>query len=207
MDGVFMRKIMRNLGFCLLITAFVWGYTLIRDRQQLNDGLIRLHVVANSDSASDQALKLQVRDAVLCSLERSMQDVQDIQQARQYLRDKLPQIRDAAETALRLAGCQDAVEVSLCREAFAARSYESFSLPAGVYQALRIVIGDGQGKNWWCVVYPGLCQNAASAGVEEAAQTAGFSHSLTQSLTRDGRILRFALLDALGWLENILFDG
>jgi stage II sporulation protein R len=95
----------------------------------------------------------------------------------------------------------------LCKEAFDKRVYDTFTLPAGIYNALLIVIGDGQGKNWWCVVFPSLCIPAASETFADTAAGAGFPETLNRALTGDnGYELRFAVLDVLGNLENILFS-
>lgn len=201
-----MRKLIGRIGICLLIAGFFWTGTVISDRQRLGKELIRLHVVAASDEKEDQELKLRVRDAVTTSLRSDLEKVRDVQEAKRYLQKKLPYIRDVAQSALRAWGCQDTVSVSLCRETFEKRVYDTFSLPAGVYDALRIVIGEGQGQNWWCVVFPGLCIPAASEGAAAVAAGAGFPEGLNNTLiTEDGYELRFGILDAMGKLENLLF--
>ena len=203
-----MRKAIGRVGICLLLAICFWCGTLLSDRQRLHEDLIRLHVVANSDAQADQVRKLQVRDAITKSLETDLENIMDVQQAEQYLQSKLPYIQSLAEGTLKALGCEDSVSVSLCKERFDTRIYDTFTLPAGVYNALRIVIGEGQGQNWWCVVFPGLCIPAASDGFEDVAAGAGFPQSLQNSLTgEDGYELRFGLLDALGRLENILFAG
>ena len=199
---------MGRVGICFLLAVFFWCGTLLSDRQRLREELIRLHVVANSDAQEDQIRKLQVRDAITRSLESDLGSITDVRQAEKYLREKLPYIQSVAEEALKAVGCDDGVAVSFCREAFDTRFYDTFALPAGVYNALRVVIEDGQGKNWWCVVFPGLCIPAASDGVADVAAGAGFPQSLQDSLTGEaGYELRFGVLDALGKLENILFAG
>lgn len=207
MDGVFMKKILGRIFICLLLAVFFWCGTLISDRQRLREELIRLHVVANSNSREDQARKLQVRDAVTESLRSDLQNIKDAEQAKRYLREKLPYIQEVARNTLHALGCEDTVSVSLCRESFDTRVYDTFTLPAGVYEALRIVIGEGQGKNWWCVVFPGLCIPAASEGFEDVAAGAGFPEALHQSLSSgEDYDLRFGILDAMGKLETILLD-
>lgn len=196
------------MGLCLLIVVFFWGGTVLSDRQRLRQELIRLHVVANSDSQEDQFRKLRVRDAVTESLKADIQQIADIEEAKKYLQEKLPYIQQVASDTLRAMNCSDSVAVSFCREAFDTREYDTFSLPAGIYNSLRIVIGEGQGKNWWCVVFPSLCLPAASDGFSDVAAAAGFPDALQESLTADDEYdLRFGILDALGKLENILFAG
>lgn len=208
MDGVFMRKLMRRIVFCFLLAALVWCGTLIADREALNEELIRLHVVANSDSEADQTIKLRVRDAVVESLQSAMSDVADVEQAKAYLQENLPKIQEIANSVLKEAGYDGEAVVTLCKEAFDTRYYDTFTLPAGVYEALRITIGEGEGHNWWCVVFPTLCVPATSEGFEDVAAGAGFSDALNGALTGETEYeVRFYLLDALGRLENILFEG
>ena len=126
-----MHKMIDRVGICLLIAAFFWCGTLISDRQRLNRELIRLHIVAASDGAEDQARKLRVRDAVTQSLQSDLQKLTDAEQARAYLQEKLPDIQQVASRTLQSLGCQDSVRVSLCKEAFDTRVYDTFSLPSG----------------------------------------------------------------------------
>lgn len=203
-----MKKLVKCLWFCFLLAALVWCGTLISDRQRLNEELIRLHVVASSDSQEDQAVKLQVRDAVLASLSEAMENIADAELAKEYLRDHLAKIQKIAGEALRAAGCDDTVEVTLIEEGFAARDYGIFSLPAGVYSALRITIGDGQGENWWCVVFPDLCVAASGEEFADAAAGAGFPDSLSGALMGEpAHEIRFFFLDILGQLENLMQGG
>jgi len=208
MDGFFMRKLWKRLVFCLLAACFFWAGGLLADRETLNRELIRLHVVANSDSAEDQAVKLQVRDAVLKSMQQDLEKIADVEDAKEYLRENLPKIQAIAQKALTMAGFEEQVTVSLCREAFDTRQYDTFTLPAGVYDALRIVIGRGEGKNWWCVAFPGLCLPATTAEFEDKAVGAGFSEGLTGAVSgkREYKV-RFYFLDVMGQLENKRFSG
>lgn len=184
----------------------VWGGTLLADRQRLNEELIRLHVVANSDSRVDQEVKLQVRDAVIQSLEADLEALADVEQAKAYLTENLPKIQAVANETLEEAGFSGQAVVSLCKEAFDTRYYDTFTLPAGVYEALRITIGEGKGHNWWCVVFPTLCVPATTEGFEDTAAGAGFPDSLTGALTGEEEYeVRFYLLDVLGRMENRFF--
>ena len=201
-----MAKKAKCLGICLLLTASVWTWGLIRDRQYLNKELIRLHVVANSNSEQDQNIKLRVRDAIVTSLSEGMADIADVQAAKAYLRENLPKIEAIANRTLEAAGVDSRAAVTLCKETFDIRNYDTFSLPAGIYESLRVVIGEGQGKNWWCVACPSLCMGATSEEFEEAAQTAGMDDTLSETLT-GGLHLRFYLLDALGRVEKMCFHG
>ena len=168
-----MGKSAKCLGVCLLLAVSVWTWGLLRDRQYLDQELIRLHVVANSDTEADQSIKLQVRDAIVASLSEGMADIGDVQAAKAYLRENLSKIEAIANNTLQAAGVDSRAVVTLCRETFDIRKYDTFTLPAGVYESLRVVIGEGQGHNWWCVAFPTLCTSSTTEDFEAAAQTAG----------------------------------
>ena len=199
-----MKKTLKRIILCACFAAVLWTGELISDRQKLRDEILRLHVVAASDSQEDQAIKLRVRDAVLESISEDLRNVSDMEQARTYIRENLPRIQQAANDCLAALGCEDNALATLQEEIFDKRVYDTFSLPAGVYEALRITIGSGEGKNWWCVAFPTLCVPATSEGFEDVAVSAGFSEALTQTLEGEYE-LRFYLLDLLGRLEGILW--
>ena len=196
-----MKKLLKRIMICFLAVCVVYLGALAADREKLKSELVRLHVVAASDSDEDQAIKLRVRDAVLESLQDALADVADAAQAKAYIECNLPKIEAVANEVLAAAGCGDVAAVSLQIEEFAARVYDTFSLPAGLYDALRITIGPGEGRNWWCVVFPGLCLPATAEGFADVAAGAGFSEGLTGSLTGEYEV-RFLLLDVLGRIEN-----
>ena len=208
MDGVFMRKQIKRIGICAIAAVLIWTGGLIRDRQALNRELIRLHVVGATDTDRDQEIKLQVKDAVVKSLQEQMENLTDVNGAKDYLRENLPKIEALANCVLNEAGCADVAQVSLGLEEFSARIYDTFTLPAGVYQTLRITIGNGKGKNWWCVAFPSLCLPATTEGFDEAASCAGFSDALTGALDGSEHYeIRFYFLDLLGKLGNLLHRG
>lgn len=200
-----MKKMGKCVFACALLAAFVWCGTVIADRQRLNEELIRLHVVANSDRVEDQELKLLVRDAIITSLRQALADVRDTEQAKEYLQENLPKLQELANKTLDATGSAQQAVVTLCREGFPTRQYNTFSLPAGIYEALRVTIGDGAGKNWWCVVFPSLCVPQTSQGFSDTAAGAGFPDALSGALTGEEPYqIRFYLLDKLGELEKFL---
>jgi stage II sporulation protein R len=204
----FMKKILKLIGLALFLWAMVMGYGLLRDKGQISNQLVRLHVVANSDAAEDQAVKLQVRDAVVAYLNEALADCRNVEQVKAYLSENLQTMEAIAKEALSQLGLSDDVAVSFEKEAFPIRHYDTFSLPSGVYQSLRIRIGNSQGHNWWCVVFPTLCIPQTEEGFQDVAAGSGFSESLTNTLTgEEGYEVRFLLLDLLGMLENILTGG
>jgi len=202
-----MGKAIKSVIICFGLTCFFWCGTIIADREFLNEELIRLHVVANSDSPADQQIKLQVRDAVTSSLNEALRSVSNVEEAKQWIKENLVFIQSIANNTLLEAGSSNQAVVSLCKESFAERCYDTFSLPAGLYDALRITIGAGEGKNWWCVVFPSLCIPATADGFEAIAAGAGFPDSLNKALAGESEYeLRFFLLNVLGKLENIFFE-
>ena len=203
-----MRKLFRRMAAIALVVSCALLGMLIADRKRLEQDLIRLHVVAASDSTEDQAVKLQVRDALIANLDEQLKNLTDVDQAKAYIQQYIPQLESIANQVLDQVGSTDRARIRLTEEEFPLREYETFSLPAGVYQSLRVIIGDGEGQNWWCVVFPGLCYSATADGVEEMAVSAGFSDELANTLTlEDGYELRFFLLDCLGRVENFFHRG
>jgi stage II sporulation protein R len=199
-----MFKLLKTCIFCLLAAFLVWFGTVLADRQALNDNVIRFHVVANSDSEEDQAVKLQIRDTVMDYLEPIIGELPTAEEAKAWLQEHLEEIKKIADAVLKQHGFSKTASVSLRQEAFDTRFYDTFTMPAGTYDALRITVGEGQGQNWWCVVFPQLCLPAVSEDFEDTAAGAGFSDSLTGALEGEYQV-RFFLLDCLGWLENFLF--
>lgn len=126
---------------------------------RLRGSVLRLHILADSDSERDQTLKLRVRDALL---ESGILDGADsLAEAEAIAADRLPDIERIAETVLRANGCELPVEAELADTEFDVRTYGDITMPAGTYRALRVKIGSAQGHNWWCVMYPSLCMPAA----------------------------------------------
>ena len=201
-----MKKWMKILGIGLLLASFIGVASLARDHRYLTEHVIRLHVVANSNSEADQQLKLQVRDGVTAYLAAQADPNMTVQQAAQWVQSHLPQLQKVAQSSAAAAGWTGDVRVSFAREAFPTREYETFSLPAGVYRSLRITLGEGEGKNWWCVVFPSLCLPATTEDFQDTAVGAGFSGTLTDTISGEKPYeIRFFFLDWLGQLENFLF--
>ena len=199
-----MKKQLRRIALVAAVVMGVFAWGIATDSRELREGLLRLHVVGASDSVEDQEVKLLVRDAVLASLEDGLADLTDPAAAYDYVSRMLPKVKAAADRCLREAGFSDTAQVSLTEEAFPTRDYDNFSLPAGVYQALRVVIGEGEGKNWWCVVFPQLCM--AGEDFVETASVAGLSPELTGTLEGEYE-LRFWLLEKWGEMKNHFFDS
>ena len=127
--------------------------------------LIRLHVLAVSDSEEDQAEKLLVRDAVLAQTQQLLSDCTDFSTAYAALDERISDIEAAARTAT-----NENIGVSLTKEYYPERQYGSVIVPEGEYISLRVIIGEGEGQNWWCVVYPSLCRPQDDSQIAKALE-------------------------------------
>lgn len=149
---------------CLLLATLLLAALPVEGEEAIYADVIRLHIIAASDTEEDQTLKLAVRDAVLSVYGSALTSYPDRDSAAEAAREMLPGIRSLAEQTLREAGCDKPVSVTLTEEEYPTRDYETFSLPAGRYLSLRVLIGEAEGHNWWCVLYPPLCLDAATEG-------------------------------------------
>ena len=182
--------LLAGLAVCLLS-----GGMAMKAQQQVADRMIRLHVLANSDSEADQALKLEVRDAVTERTEILLERVADRQEAERILRRHLTELEQVAKDTVRAAGYVYDVNVELSMTDFPTKEYDGFSLPAGEYLALRVLIGEAAGQNWWCVVFPPLC-TAASSSVAVTALAAGMDEEQVRLITEEnGYILKFKTVE------------
>lgn len=156
------RPIELALALCM---AFLFAYMawVSLSQQTLADGLLRLHVIANSDSVQDQQVKLLVRDRVLELTEPLLAEADAQDEVRRILSSHLQQITDAAQQVLTDQGMPYQLSAQMATEYYPTREYDTFSLPAGQYTGLKIRLGAASGHNWWCVVFPPLCTDAAQA--------------------------------------------
>ena len=178
-----------RLWECAMLFAFsltlVTGVWAAGSQSALADKVVRLHVIANSDSDADQALKLRVRDAVLAAAGDCLDGITDRRSAENILSGKLQALADAGAAEVAAQGFDYPVSVSLENCWFPTKEYDGFALPAGTYRAVRVVIGEGAGRNWWCVLYPGLCSFAQG----------GYALPAEKDLVCGQYILRFRLVD------------
>ena len=200
-----MKKIRNWVCFVTFAALCVCVLQVVCQQRDLSSKLVRLHVVANSDSAEDQALKLQVRDAVLAQVSDLTADCSSKEQTVAVLQAHLLQLDQTAQQVLQAAGCSDSVRVSLCQEDFPTRLYPTFSLPAGEYTSLRISLGEAEGRNWWCVVFPTLCTAAQTEDLQEVAVASGFSEQEVALMTGDAPqyTVKFKILEGLEKLKAL----
>ena len=186
------------IGLAVFLTS---GALALRTQDELADKVVRLHVLANSDFEEDQALKLRVRDAVLEQATAILEQSADRREAESRLRGQLLELERIAAKEIAAEGYDYPVTVNLENTDFPTKEYDGFTLPAGEYLALRVIIGEGKGQNWWCVVFPPLC-TAASADVPASALAAGFSEEEVSLITEEnqGYVLKFK---AVEWWETL----
>ena len=140
----------------VILMGFILFYTYIGDSQNQYEGIVRLHVLANSDTVEDQALKLKVRDAVIEYMEKQ-DDLNSAGEAREYLSENLNRLEKIAEGVIASEGYDDSARADLGVRYIPEKAYGGITFPAGNYEALNITIGRGEGENWWCVLFPPLC--------------------------------------------------
>lgn len=162
------KYIQTSSGFIAAIMAMSLAlsglFTVISTEREIEKDLVRLHILASSDSEYDQQMKIMVRDELLSHSDEIFEPYSTAEQAKASLENQLDRIKEIADKALAENGSTDTVSCQLETVTFDKRIYDNFTVPAGEYTALRIKIGSGSGKNWWCVMYPPLC--VPCAGVD-----------------------------------------
>ncbi|WP_411677740.1 stage II sporulation protein R [Caproicibacter sp.] len=147
------------LAFVIAVLLNFTGFTA--GCEQIPSQVLRLHVLANSDTQEDQSLKLKVRDRILQESSGMLDDVHNRNEAEKAVRQRLPLLKEAAQNEIEKQGYDYPVQAKLAKTYFTTRTYGDVTLPAGEYDALEITIGSGKGHNWWCVIFPQLCLPAA----------------------------------------------
>ena len=190
-----------------LVLLLLLSYLPIHGEAEVYDTVLRLHVLANSDSEEDQALKLKVRDGVLAVTAPLLENATTRDQAEAIVRAHMTDIQSAAEAVVAENGSKQTVTVMLDLEDYPTRNYESCAFPAGEYLSLRVCLGEAEGQNWWCVLFPPLCLSAATAkdDAEDAFIQVGLSKEqygiVTETQSRKYRV-RFKILETVrGWFD------
>lgn len=197
-----LRRWEAALLMALGVTLLVGGYSAA-SQGALAESVLRLHVVANSDSAFDQEAKLQVRDAVLAAARPLMAGAASSTEAEACILPHLEELAQVARDTLAQFGSSHPVQVTVEDQWFPTKEYDTFSLPAGNYRALRVVIGAGKGQNWWCVVFPPLCLGSVTEDVAAEAMAAGLSEDQAALITGQdgGYVLKFKVIE---WWELLV---
>lgn len=166
-------------ALAILCIALVASLFPIHGEAAIYDTVVRLHVVANSDSDEDQSLKLKVRDAVIGVVTPAVEDCRSQSEAIEAIEAVIPDVEQAARTVVAENGYSYAVSVELGREYYPTKNYESCAFPEGEYVSLRVLIGESAGQNWWCCLFPPLCLSSASAEDKSSNEEAFISVGLT----------------------------
>lgn len=196
----------RNI-LIILITLTVLAITLavlpIHGESEIYSDVLRLHVIASSDSEEDQTLKLLVRDAVLEEAQALLDEICNKAQAEKTVYENLERLRSVAEKTVRDNGYDYPVAIELGKEEYPTKNYESCCFPAGEYTSLRILIGEASGQNWWCVLFPPLCLSAATDA--DAFASVGITDNQYQIITDSESTkykIRFKLLESFSEIAN-----
>lgn len=168
----------------------------MQNADNLYDSVIRIHVLANSDSEEDQARKLAVRDELLSFAKKELFLGNSREEAKKVLEQNLTELERIAKNTLEEKGSPHDVKVLICEEYYPTREYDSLSLPAGTYLSLQVQIGEAKGKNWWCVLFPPLCLSS-SVETEDALAGAGMTEENVATVTGESSAyrIRFKFLE------------
>lgn len=194
----------RNIIAAVMISVCILSVTQMArftdTCRQISSEVLRLHVIANSDTDEDQALKLKVRDAVLEKGSEIFDGSVTVQNAQEKLSSKLGILSDEANRVIKENGFDYAAEVKIGEEYFPVREYESFTLPSGRYMSLTVTLGEGGGHNWWCVMFPPLCLPAAED--KESVYDAVFNSDETQIIENKQKYkIKFKILE---WTDSLI---
>ncbi len=165
--------------------------------EDISNKVFRLHIIANSDSENDQHLKLKIKDEVLKYSESLYKNCSSVREAKIISDEHLKDFKNKARQVIAFYGYDYDVQVYTSREFFPTREYETFTLPSGVYNTLKIIIGEGKGKNWWCVMYPAVCISGCTEDFDEA-----LSKEEEEIITSKKYIVRFKAIEIYERLKN-----
>lgn len=194
-----MKKLL-ILSICVCLLFVVLSLMPVHGEAEIYDEVLRLHVVANSDSEEDQALKLLVRDKVIELTKELTADCDTLEETSGVVANDLSLIADAAQAVITENGYAYDVEVRIGREEYPRKTYASLCFPSGEYLSLQVLIGDAAGQNWWCVLFPPLCLDAASKSNEDAFIAVGFTPEQYKVITETDSPkynARFKLLEVI----------
>lgn len=162
--GFFMNKTLKIFVPLFLVFVFMFSYIapFIETSENISDQVFRLHILANSDSAEDQQLKLKVRDEILKKSETVFAFSNSLEETIELCKNNIALFQQIAEQCLKDNGSDYDVKVYVDKEYFNTREYDEITLPSGIYNALKIEIGQGKGHNWWCVMFPAICLSSVT---------------------------------------------
>lgn len=167
-------KFLLSFSISVLIATVLLSFLPVNGEEAIYENTVRLHVLAKSDSEEDQAIKLKVRDSVLSLLEGRLKNVTDPDEAAEKINGMIDELEECANETLLENGSADGASVSFGIEKYPIRYYEGFTLPSGTYRSLKVTIGEGEGQNWWCILFPSVCISDAVKAEDEYTE-AGFT--------------------------------
>lgn len=168
---IFMKLIIKSACIAFVLTVIYSMIPFRTECKEISDEVFRLHILANSDEDYDQQLKLKVRDKVLLYTESLFEKAKSKEEAENLISNNLQDICNTAQKEVTDNGYDYTVTAQITKMYFTTRTYESYTLPSGMYDALRITIGSGEGHNWWCVMYPSICISSEKSQDEAARET------------------------------------
>ena len=198
-----MKKYLTILLSALLLLIALLSILPIHSESLIYDEVLRLHVIANSDSDADQELKLLVRDAILGETRKILKNAKSREEAEKIISENSALLENIAIETVRKNQFDYPVTLELGREKYPTKNYESCAFPSGEYLSLRIKIGEASGENWWCVLFPPLCLSAATD--KDAFTSVGITDSQYQIITETDNPkykIRFKLLESFEQLIN-----
>ena len=214
---MFLKKEKKNLIISLTAAVIVsLAFTVIVSLKTYADNvqsgiaekIVRLHIVANSNSDYDQNLKLKVRDGVLDFMREKMENCKNKQESMAVLEESKEEIKEKAESILKENNCFYAVDVKFEKTLFPVKSYDGITLPSGMYDAVRIDIGKAEGKNWWCVMYPSLCiygsEKENNSTPQKELKNILTDEEYSVIADKDGINFKFAAVEAVKKAERAL---
>ena len=184
-------------ALCTLIATLLIAVMPTDAEAQIYKDTIRLHILANSDSDEDQALKIEIRDRLLDKYGRMLSSTESVSHAKKTVEDLISSIENDASEWIKELGYDYTVRTTLTEEWYDTREYDGFTLPAGYYTSLRVIIGDGGGKNWWCVMYPPLCTEIATERAPKDDYVIDYSKEEIHLITGGRYKIKFKILEDL----------
>lgn len=201
MQRITIKKIRISLAAALIICIAASLVNFEASCKDLRDNILRLHIIANSNSDADQALKLKIRDAVIECGAANLNNCEDLKDAVVTARQNEEKILNTALKVIKENGYDYPVKVEIGKEYFSTRVYDEFTLPAGYYDSVILKIGEAKGKNWWCIMYPSFCVKAAEfSDFEKAAGQDGAKIALTPGKYQ----IRFKIIEYYETLKKFI---
>ncbi|SHK48705.1 stage II sporulation protein R [Tepidibacter formicigenes] len=205
-----MKKItvILTISILIILSGVFYLQDIYKNRDAYKEKLIRFHVIANSDSKEDQDLKLKVRDKVIAYLSPKLENSKSIEETKEIIEANLKNIENIASTEIKNNNKDYKVSADLGYSNFPTKKYSNIVLPAGKYKAVKVIIGEGKGKNWWCVMFPPLCFIDINHGITDKKTKKNLTKVLTKEeynmiLVDNNEVkLKFKILEIIEKIKN-----